>query len=392
MKKKGQTTSGVAALVLVIGLFVVAYVLFLPPEERHALLGDNISKTSVSDGVEGVKILLIENPGRLKPVATSEIKHEISPVNLFVKIEPKIETLANRVVISRSLFSRSFPSISFQIEDLSDLEKASLFFSVSDPKGKLVIELNRNKFYEEEIDSTDLKIVNLPVGLIGKNNEIKFSVSSPGAAFWSTNHYILKDISIKQEFEKVNSKETRLFSVSNKEKRDMKNSKLEYFMYCNTLDGDYAQLRIYLNNKNLFTGLVRCAGTSNSIEVNIQNIKEGSNELIFVIDQGDFLFSNIKLVTNLKEVSFPTYHFALTSDEIQDVEDDERDVILNIELDSDGKAKRAVMAVNNKEVLVDTKSDSFSRDISSLVNEGDNLIKIIPSNEFDLNVLTIKLE
>ena len=392
MKKLGQSTSGVAALVLVIGLFVVAYVLFLPVEERRALLGEGNASSASSGGAAGAKTLFIEYPGKLKPVATAELTHEISPINLFLKVEPKIESLANTLSITKNLFSSSSPSINFEVEDLSNLEKISLYFSVQDPKGKLKITLNGNDFYTEDLKNTDLKIVSLPVGLVKKNNEVKFSVSSPGAAFWSTNHYTLKDVSVKEEFEKINSKERRAFTISEQEKQNLKQSELEYFMYCNSLTGDYSQLKIYLNDKNLFTGLINCAGTSNTIEIDTAKIKAGSNELMFVIDQGDFLFSNIKVMTTSKEVSFPTYHFVIENEDAKSIADKKLKAYLNLELESNGKAKRASIGVNNREVLLDTTSAAFSRDISSLVNEGDNIIKIIPNNEFNLKTLSVKLQ
>ena len=163
-------------------------------------------------------------------------------------------------------------------------------------------------------------------------------------------------------------------------------------MYCNSLTGDYSQLKIYLNDKNLFTGLINCAGTSNTIEIDTAKIKAGSNELMFVIDQGDFLFSNIKVMTTSKEVSFPTYHFVIENEDAKSIADKKLKAYLNLELESNGKAKRASIGVNNREVLLDTTSAAFSRDISSLVNEGDNIIKIIPNNEFNLKTLSVKLQ
>ena len=246
-------------------------------------------------------------------------------------------------------------------------------------------------FYTEKLDK-GLKVVNLPIGLLKKNNELSFYVSSPGIAFWATNNYVLKDVSIKEEFELVNSKETRLFSVPSKEKEDLKNSKLSYFMYCNALEGDYAQLKIYLNGKSLFAGFINCAGTSREVEISTDKLKSGTNELMFAIDKGDFLFSDIKVINGLKEGTFPSYHFELTNDEIKSVKDKKGKVYLNFELDNNGKAKRASIGVNNKEVILDTTTGSFSRDISSLVNEGDNIIRIVPSNEFNLKLLSVELK
>lgn len=388
MKKGQHEGKAVAILVLIIGLFMVLYILFLPVEERQELLGNKTTGGGVSE--KGIKTLLLESPGVVSGAKEYDTKHEIDTVNLFVKIEPELIALANKLEVERRLFTSSFPSIGFDIDDLSNLDKASLTFSVSDPKGELRIELNGNMFYKDELSSA-LKIIEIPKGLLRNSNKMVFMVNSPGIAFWSSNHYTLGSVALKQEFERINSKEIRTFSIKEGEKENLDDAELSYFLYCNSLEGQHSNLRIYLNKDQLFSGLVRCAGTRMSVEIDPKDLDAGNNELMFVIDKGDFLLSNINVKTSSKEAKYPEYHFSLGSSEFDDVDNDEKDVILRLELDDTGN-KRGTILINGKEVVLNTNADEFKKDISSYVEEGDNLIKIIPGIEFNIDLLKVSLE
>ena len=387
MRKGQHEGKGVAILVLIIGLFMVLYILFLPPEQRQELLGED-NGTGVSQS--GAKTLLLESPGLVSSAKEFKTKHEISSVNVFMKIEPELVPLASKLEVKRSLFKKSFQSLSFSIDDLSDLDKASLSFSATDVKGELQIELNGIKFYEGEVNGA--KIIEIPKGLLRSSNKLVFMVDSPGIAFWSTHHYTLSIIALKEEFERINSRERRLFNIGESEKDNMNDAELNYFLYCNSLEGDNSLLKIYLNKNELFSGLIRCAGTSMSTEIDPDDLNSGSNELLFVIDKGDFLLSNIKVETGSKESKTFEYRFSLDSDEFMDVQDDVKNVILKLELDKNNKSKRATIFVNGNEVILNTNTNEFTKDVSSFVEEGDNLIKIVPGIEFNVNILKVSLE
>jgi len=265
-----------------------------------------------------------------------------------------------------------------------------LSFSATDVKGELQIELNGIKFYEGEVNGA--KIIEIPKGLLRSSNKLVFMVDSPGIAFWSTHHYTLSIIALKEEFERINSRERRLFNIGESEKDNMNDAELNYFLYCNSLEGDNSLLKIYLNKNELFSGLIRCAGTSMSTEIDPDDLNSGSNELLFVIDKGDFLLSNIKVETGSKESKTFEYRFSLDSDEFMDVQDDVKNVILKLELDKNNKSKRATIFVNGNEVILNTNTNEFTKDISSFVEEGDNLIKIVPGIEFNVNILKVSLE
>ena len=54
--------------------------------------------------------------------------------------------------------------------------------------------------------------------------------------------------------------------------------------------------------------------------------------------------------------------------------------------------KIAEIWVNDFIIYIDTDSSSFSEDISELVEEGENFIRVLPSNEFLIRSLRVTLE
>ena len=386
--RKAETSGGqaVAVLMLVIGLFIVLYILLLPPEERRALL--EVENQTGSEIVK--KTILSESPGLVKPAMQETTKHEISSVNLFVKSQPEIDFLADNLIVKKGWFSKSFPKIIFDVDDLKNLNKVNLYFKIVDSKGTLRMWLNGREFYSERISESDLKIIDIPKNLIISKNELRISLDTP-LAFWSQNIYSLSDVSLKKEYSLVHKDEKRLFSVSQDEKEGLKSGKLNYFIYCNELEPDAMSLKISLNQREIFSGLVRCIGSRETIDIDAKDLRKGTNELNFEISDGDFLFSDIFIETDYKSISYPIYYFTIDSKDYDNIQNNKADAALNLKFGSSGE-KSARFLVNDNNIIMKASGDSFSRNIDELVENGDNFIKIIPSNSFTIDSLKISLE
>src|SRR3989338_3172161 len=233
--KKGQKEGGTVAVILVIiAFFMVLYILFIPPSDRDKLLNNPVQGSSQNNaGTFPVIELLTESPGLVSPNSQFGTRHSMQDINLFVKTEPKIDVLSPNLAVKNGLFSKSFPKLKFSSQESSDTVRVSLNFFVSKASGELRIKLNGQIVYSEELDSSGTKIIDIPPGRLQDENELEFSVSSPGIAFWSSNVYNIKDIVIKQEFSKVNSKESRIFSLSDSEAANIQVVTLEYTQVCN---------------------------------------------------------------------------------------------------------------------------------------------------------------
>src|SRR3989338_1984156 len=88
--RKGQAGGAAVLVAAIVGLMLL-YILFLPPDERAALLGENTTGPNVSKGIgDDARTLLLEKPGTLFKSNQEEFEHRINSFNLFAKSEDGI--------------------------------------------------------------------------------------------------------------------------------------------------------------------------------------------------------------------------------------------------------------------------------------------------------------
>ncbi len=393
--KKGAETGGtqVAVILIVIALFMTLYILFISPEERDKLLNINETKNDTSKSSDNTQELLAESPGSLTPTSEAVTVHRIPSIRVFLITEPKIISLAQNLFVANGLFSDSSPKIRFKTENLDETTKTTLFFSVQESSGELRIKVNNNVIYSEEIKTSGAKIVEIAKSYLKEDNTVEFSVSSPGLAFWSTNKYNLNDIGVKQEFERVNKEEVRSFTIPNSEKKNLVNAKLSYLQVCNAPIPDrIASLDIFLNERRVHSAEISCITTEEELELDPDLLLSGTNTIAFRLEEGDFTFNQIKIETELREADRPTYFFSLSQDQFDDIRSGDREITMEVLLESTQKMKNARFLINNNEILMQTDRSVFERDLKDYVIEGTNFIKIIPINSFNMVGLKVTLE
>jgi len=375
------TAGGVIGSMITLILIVVA---LMPPCDRCKLLNDDDECLDICEDLESESILLLEHPGDLSDDDVKE--YELGNINLFLKDEPELKTLASNLKVERSIFGNSYQELSFRVDDIENLKELSLYFSVLDPKGDLIIELNGN-VVSNGFKRVGIAEVVLPIDYVEENNNLKISTTS---GFFSKNHYDLRDIKVRKVFEKKNSVATETFRVSSSEKRNIKDSELSFFMYCKELDG-HGRFKLYFNDKVLIDEPLVCYGGRRSIELNEDDFESGSNTLEFVIDNGDFMFNDVTVRNEYDEDVENEYEYDFEVDDEQyDRIRGGEDVILEIEFDGDRIIAEVV--INGYTIGIDTSSDSFEKDITSHIKKGDNEFKIIPDTDFEIDELKISLE
>ncbi|MBU1245882.1 MAG: hypothetical protein ABIJ20_04890 [Nanoarchaeota archaeon] len=375
------TAGGVIAGMITLMLFVIA---LMPPCDRCMLLNEDDECLDVCDDLELKDVLLLEYPGDLSDDQVKE--YELGNINLFLKDEPELKTLASNLKIERSIFGDSSQELSFRVDDIENLKELMLYFSVLDPKGDLVIELNGNIVFNGFKRAGIVEVI-LPTDYIEENNNIKISVTS---GFFVKNHYDLRDIKIKKVFEKKNSLAIETFRVSSSEKRNIKDAELSFFIYCKELDG-YGRFKLYLNDKILVDEPLICSGGKKTINLDKDDFESGSNVLEFSIDNGDFMFNDITVRNEYDEGVENEYEYDFEVDTEQwDMIRDGDDVILEMEFDGDRIV--ADIIINGYTIGIDTSSNSFEKDITQHIRKGDNDFKIIPNTDFEIDELKISLE
>ena len=120
-------------------------------------------------------------------------------------------------------------------------------------------------------------------------------------------------------------------------------------------------------------------------------MENGINSITFQIDKGDYIISDIKIKVKTEFDGAVNYRFSVTEKEFDNILSEDKEAILLMEFNDDNK-KKATISINGKEFSLDTSDIDYERDISRLLKEDNNFIKITPLNEFNIDLLKITLE
>ena len=143
--------------------------------------------------------------------------------------------------------------------------------------------------------------------------------------------------------------------------------------------------------KEIENQIISCSSVERKIDVDEEDLVSGENELMFEIDKGDYLFRKIELETETNSKGYISYKFSITENEYDDIMDEDREAILFLDF-NDREDKRATVSINGNEFTLDTDDVDYERDISRLIDEGTNFIRIYPEVEFNIDLLKITLE
>ena len=383
--KKAQTS--LMVLIILIALFMVIYVLILPPSEREVLLNQSFDDDLNDDEEDSVSTrnLLSEVPGDVFPITSNEQVHSMNSVNLYIKDEPGLKDLSSGFTVSSSLFGNKEKELSFSVDDLEDLDELVLEFVVDVSDGELIVELNEFEVMQEVVLGK-VKVV-LPLNEVEDNNVLLFKTSGIGAVFWRGHEYAIRDVKLKQVFERDNSEEVRSFVLNDDEFGNLDGATLRYSVFCNKGQGT---LDIKMNGGFLSSESLSCVGDNKRVELSKNVLNSGENLLSFSVDRGDYLIDNLRVETSLTRSEFKKYTFLLTDGEFDDVLSEDGFVVLDMGL-GDG-LKLADVLVNGFTIVLDTTDSRFTRDISQYVEEGENIIEVVPKREFEIRTLKVDLE
>ncbi|MBU3941843.1 MAG: hypothetical protein KKF74_02930 [Nanoarchaeota archaeon] len=391
--KKAQGTNAASAtgfVALIVGL-IVLYIIFLPPEERANLLGENETAEEEGVSVEAEEnILLLEYPGRIDYLKEKEYEHDISAFKLYKTINAQEIDIINPFVVRHGLFDEVKKEAPFKISDLKNTENVLLSFTAKKYNGLLTIKLNGVNIFESEITTSSPKPIKLKKDYLEEDNMLEFSVSGTGVKFWSTNIYSLDDIRIVGDVADISRQESKnIFFISENEKLNLERAKLRFLPQCKP--EDVGKLDILINYQNVFSGVPDCGGINvYSFSTNV--LYSGDNNIVFKTDKGSYLIEQIKVQTSLRELIYPTYYFEINETTIEKIKGNTYDAVLSIEFVNDKKDKEMNLNINNRMTSVDTEEAKYLKKVDEYLREGNNFIKIEPLSMLDIIELKVELE
>jgi len=395
--KKADNTitsaGGAMGLVSLMVGFIILYIIFLPPDERAKLLGENETVVEAEENAsveDEENILMLEYPGRIDYLKEKEYEHDISWFHLYKTIDAQELDTINPFVIRHGLFDEVKKEIPLKISDLKNTESILLSFTAKKYDGLLTIKLNDVNIFESEITTSNPKPIKLKKDYLEENNILEFSVSGTGIKFWSTNIYSLDDIKIVGDVADISRQESKnIFFISENEKLNLERAKLRFLPECE--QGDVGKLNILINYQEVFSGVPDCK-TINMYTFSPSVLHKGDNNIVFKTDKGSYLIEQIKITTDLKELSYSTYYFPINETTIEKIEGDEYDAVFSIEFIDDKKDKEMNININNRMIYVDTDEVDYYKNIDDYVKEGNNFIKIEPLSMLDIVELKVELE
>ncbi len=369
----------VSTLIIIIGVLIVLYVLVMPPCDKCELLKTDCP-SHCDDEDSSDDVLLSVEPG---DVSLSDRRdYDLGSLNLYSHSEPVIDGLADSLDVSKGWFGTVNQDLVFNIDSFSDLDSVTLSFVVVDSRGNLKIYLNDRQIYSESASSGRTVEVDLPVSYLEESNNLRMESEMPGLAFWVRNYYDLRDIEIMQYFEIVHSSEEKSFFMSDSELDAFDDAELEYSIYCSSLDGN-AQFKVYFNDDLIHSETVGCITDDFSIDLDYGDFEEGRNEIKFLVDNGNFMLSDIEVKVWFDEDVYPSYDFDVDEKYGNDFE-------LYMKFDSSGE-KRADIYLNGDVIVLDTSSSTFRREITEYIVVGTNYLEIRPDNEFEIDRLKVSI-
>ncbi len=381
--QKLQSGSPAAALIGIMTLIFIFYILFLPPSEREALLGDG---NVTGDG--GPEEVLLQSPvGRLQFVSRNQFDHPLPNIYLVETRNAQILAKENPFMIKKGWFSEAKRIFSFSIPDLENTENVVLSFQAPERRGTLVIMLNGALIFESPVPLQNPPPVALSKSLLRESNTLEFSVKG---GFLSKRKYSFADIKVIGDITDLEKqKSTNTFSISSVEMSNFESGYLDFYPICE--QKSVGTMVIELNGKLISSSVPACESL-NRQELYLEDLRDGKNTLIFRIVKGSYRIEQVRTRTVIKPVRAWVDFFDVKPSLYNSVLDKKARIILDIEFVDDGRVKRAKTNINGKLDVIDQREPKFARDISSIIREGNNYIEIQPLAELDVVRLEIRAE
>ena len=387
--KKGQGAINAAVLVAIIAGLIILYILFLPGEERRAIIGENDTSSSSNVNDEEENILLFDEEIKLEFMTDKTIDHEIDPINLYTRTEGIKLKEINSLYVRKGWFDKKTREVTFNTEEPENADNILLAFNVKKSKGRLVIELNGNEVFNNEILTLD-EPIKLPKEYLNEKNTLLVYTSGVGVKFWSTNEYILENLQITGDITDVSTRQSKnLFFITDEEKSSLDEATLRFSAECDPTE--VGILDVLINNQNIYSSVPDC-GSLTIRDFSTSYLLSGENSLIFRTGKGRYLIDQINVKTKLKESPAYVNYFTLTGEQINDIEDGNKNVNLTLEFIDDEEDKEARIIINGATLYMRRIKDiEFSKVINSYVEEGSNSLKIVPVVSIDIKKLRVEL-
>lgn len=316
--KKAEKPSTGAPFLIVLTLMMVFYIIFLPPDQRAALLnegtvntGGNPTGSTGSSGVNPTEVeFVFEGPGAVTERTRNEYDHDISPFYLKGEFEARVLGDSNDFLVRSTLFQTKSHTFEFTIENVNEMKNPVMSFNARKANGILTVILNGREIFSGELEQFN-NAFQLDPQLLAGQNTVSFVVDSPGLAFWSSHLYEIENLRVIADVIDTGELDaTHVIDIRAVEVQDLQSARLRFLPDCQS---DVGKMKIYINNQMIFDKVPDCQ-VLNVVSVPRDVLVAGQNFVQFSVEEGTFLMDQIKLLTRLDDDDGLTYYFDLDED------------------------------------------------------------------------------
>lgn len=328
MDRRAQQTGSQAAMVVgIITLLIIFYILFLPPEERDAILGDTtpgMSGSSSTGGSSGQQpsyigdVIFRENIGRIDYQSLDSYEYDLSAINIYETQDTEVLGTQSNFMLRNGWFENKESRMEFYVEDPGQITNTMLSVTLKDVgRGSFIMTLNGEEIYNYNPSQPNLDPIEINPDMLNRGtNVVRFMVSGVGVSFWTTNQVQVESAKVVATISDTSRSESMTsFYITSDESSDIEKAVIKFFPDCRTSDAGL--LTVDLNHISIFKGVPDC-GILNTQAISPSRLNVGKNTLQFRTDKGSYLIDQITVKTFLEEPMQPTYYFDLDDELFKD--------------------------------------------------------------------------
>ncbi len=380
--KLGQAATQAGIVVVLIAVLMVLYILFLSPQDRAALLGEDSGTGSGGSGGSGRvrSVLFSANPGRIYPVGADSVEHTMPSLTVFTVTNANELKRVQSLYVKSSVFSSTTKEVVF-FYDKQTTSDLKLSFNVKKHEGRLIIKLNGYELFDGELAEGSPTPITLPADYLQEKNSLIFSVSDmTGIAFWKFNEYELENVLISGRVTDYSGAVSeRHFSLSTSEYDNFDKAIFEFIPDCPPKEVGLVQ--ILINNRAIYTGYPDC-GVKSRVEVSQEFLKPGDNALVATTNSGSFLLDMPKLTVMPKKSTQPVFYANVPIELFNAMYTGQRMLVLTLRFADSTNSKKGNVEINGFKNYFDTQDIIYQTEIDpQSIIAGQNAIKIDPQND-----------
>jgi hypothetical protein len=387
LNKKGDSGL-VAAFIFLFAALLIIYMLLLPADERDELLdldGDGING---SDGGSS-SVLLDVSPGFVDSVGRSDYEYSVPNIRIVSNAGAKVIKEENAFVVRNSWLSKKGRDIEFEVGADDKVDNLVLSFNAPVRRGALVVKLNGDVVYENEVSQFSAEPVRLPAEKVKRGvNVVSVLPSSVGARFWGANQYSLENVKIIGDVTDVSGQKSSAVFFIPDTRSNINAASLKFIPECVSSGG----LVVLLNGNELFSGVPECK-VLNSVIVPPDFLVSGVNKLEYSSDV-TYLIDLIKVKTSLKEKRQPKYYFFIDDDQWKKISGSSYSANLSMQfLVPEDDYVDFKVTVNNRDIGVDQREEFFEVSLDDYLLKGNNVVRVTaPDSSVDIISMKIAIK